>query len=1243
MLKESSLKNSRLLVAFLLFFTITLHSNSVFAQKDNQTTEALNNNVYIRGKVVSSDTQKAIPFCSIQVENSFIGTSSNELGEFEIKVTQFPTKLIFSHLSYTEQRLTISEETSTLVVKMEPANNVLEEVVVKFPKDKVDQYAIDLAKKAYNNVLLSTKKINKYGKAFYRQKSKNSKEYSEFSEIIYDVRYDASGVLDWSILEGRYALKEEYINNKNFSRLSYTLKSIQPNTDDAIFPLREDLELYYNVNVKDVYENGPQNITVLAFTPKASSSNKPIFSGEVYVNTKTNDVLKVKGSLFDDSLKIILLKDKEATKKDYTLSYEMAFKKGSDGILLDYINISQEFDYVKNDKIETHISSSSNLTFFEYYQPTSLKKLGGKSRRGKSDWEKLNTIGYNKRFWENNAIVKRTPIESDVIRAFETNNSFETIFLNSREQIMAIQSKIGQDPFIRTLDKITNKYNNYNPVEKVFIHTDRDRLRPGDNLWYSAYTVLGEFHYYSNASKVVYIDLVNQKNEIVVSQKKYLFDGKSNGDLTIPPDLPEGNYELRGYTDWMKNYPEEFIFKKRIQIKTNSELDISNPVSKKIDLQFFPEGGHMIENLAGRVALKAIGYNGLGINLKGKIYDSKGNYVTLFQSREKGMGVFNFKPKSGESYTAILEDNSRHQLPKAISSGYSMLVNNINSKNIKVKIQASPDLAGKNFYLIGHVLNQKYYQARFNFGGKSYVSVEIPKNRIPSGVLTLTLFDDNMKPWCERIVFINNQEELVIQTSVDKSALDKGGDVQVNVLITDTEGKPVSTNFSLAITNKNRVVKNDYQSNILTHLLLESDLKGHVEDPAFYFKNRKRSTRYKLDLVMLTNGWRRFQWGRMKNYDIDSVKNHPFAKGFELSGVAKTMQNKPLFSSKLNMIAKSKAGLKMFSTTTDNLGHFTFKNLTFSDSTKIVLNAYDRKREPIDVKITLDRRVNAIQMLPQPFILEEKKNSKVILGETTELEAEYKKMVLEAKINTASILKKGIVLDEVIVKNNKRKISGRKSRFGIEPDAVLDLDSNQYFVDQLFKLPGVTVVGNRMTPLNPPRVSIRGSAPLWVVDGIPYASGGTGAGGASPSMAREGIIPGVVLDLSTRDIERVEVLKDIAATSQYGSRGNGGVIVIYTKGGSYNKQDIISPDFTILGMISEKEFYVPKYEIQANLKENKNTISTLYWNPSLVTNKQGFSSIKFQNQGNLKEIQIAIEALSENGLPGSYLQSFTKK
>lgn len=1188
----------------------------------------------IQGKIINKKTGDIIPYCGIRLGSTYTGTSSNQDGEFLIDVDSLPVKLTFSHISYKEKTITVSKF-SDLVVELSPLVNTLDEVVLETAKNEKNYYAINLAKKAIEKVEKSSNE-NKYGKAFYRQKSKKGEIYTELSEIIYDIEYSKNGINKWDILEGRYAKKPKGLSNKNYTLLSKILKSTQPDTDDLIFLLHPDLERFYNVDVIKTINSDKDKIVVLKFTP-LKNLKLPMFKGEVYISTYTYDILKVVGTISHENLKLIGFSEKNVLKKNYQLSYEMVFKK--DSILssvIDYIKVDQEFDYYKDDKFNGHFSSSSNLTFFEYYAPTSRKRLGRQFSRRKSDWQKLDVIGYNEKFWEDNEIVKRTPVEKEVISSFKKDKAFNSIYLNIHEQIALMQSSISHHPFIKEQDSALKAYNNYNPVEKVYLHTDKDIFIPGENLWYSGYVVLGSNHYLSLASKFLYVDLIDSNNNIVASQIQEIIEGRVKGSFEIPK-VTSGIYQLRSYTDWMRNYDDAFYFSKNIKVFNNENTEsISIGDDDRIDLQFFPEGGSAVVGLIGKIAFKAIGNDGLGKKIKGKIINSKGEHILDINSLENGAGIFSFKPENREVYKAILEDNSRHKLPKALNQGYTMSVNNINAKIIRVRIQASEELKNSVFYLIGNIRNKKYFQGKYEFDEESFIDIEIPKNKLPSGVMTLTLFNENKKPCNERVLFINNQEELIISSTLNKSKFNARDKFILNINVTDPNGRAVSTDLSVAITDAEKAAKDVNSANILTQLLLESDMKGYIENPAFYFENQKRSTRSRLDLVMLTHGWRRFDWEKIMTEKADNQKDFSFSDGFSISGTARKLNNKFLQNITLRVIAKSKNKIRMYETRTGAKGKFSVDNISHSGLTEFVFNAYNENNKQVDVKITLDND----KAFSPPLLSDS--NKKMRNFNKSNKEKEYvTNLILKRKIDSTfefrdNSAEKTEVLEEINLIANEKK-STTPSLYGVIPDKTLYMKDNQNmdFLQRLSLEPGVRVAGSGQSA----RVLIRGgsnsfqlrSDPLWVIDGMPLQ--------ATDST---GMIPLPVATLSTFQIEKIDILKG-ASAAVFGARGGNGVIIIYTKNAEINyANDILSPQFKIMGYSEVKEFYSPKYDVK--LKEHKKSDyrTTLYWNPSIMTDKKGNATVTFFNSDEARQIQIAIEGLSIYGDPGVYLQTFSE-
>ena len=524
---------------------------------------------------------------------------------------------------------------------------------------------------------------------------------------------------------------------------------------------------------------------------------------------------------------------------------------------------------------------------------------------------------------------------------------------------------------------------------------------------------------------------------------------------------------------------------------------------------------------------------------------------------------------------------------------------------------------------------------------------------MPSGVMTLTLFDSQKTPWCERLVFINNQDDLVITANISPKKFKPRSEIAIDVRVTDTDGRPVVAELSIAVTDVNQGQKNQRTSNILTHLLLQSDVKGHITEPGLLFQNQKKSTLHALDLIMLTQGWRKIPWR-----DIEAVTNSPkefnFVKGLSISGIASSLNNKPLDNTALTVIAKSDDQMGMLSVKTALDGSFNIPDFNFKDTTDIAFNAFNASDKPIDVKVTLEKQETT---LPPPRY----KNMAIESEKSNEVRYPQK------KIGHLSDFENATKLDEVIITDKKieKSRNASPSVYGQMPDATLYMEdhrSAQTVLDLVRRFGGVTVNGNT--------VSIRnGGTPLWVLNGVPVnndnpsassqarviqtqrPSTDQGAGSAVPvnlSLSMEqsltpSPVPTFIATMDTYTVERVEILKGPSAAI-YGSRGANGVILIYTKrGGGETIATSISPDFTIVGHAPEREFYSPKYNVVLEEKNPSDHRATLYWNPSFTTDSNGNARLLFYNSDNAKQIQVDIEGLSYFGTPGKYLQTFGVK
>jgi hypothetical protein len=193
-------------------------------------------------------------------------------------------------------------------------------------------------------------------------------------------------------------------------------------------------------------------------------------------------------------------------------------------------------------------------------------------------------------------------------------------------------------------------------IEKAYLHFDKSYYDPGDTIYFKAYVTAGERHELSKISGVLHVDLISKGDSVIMqSLILQLTNGQAWGDFALPAYIPKGNYRVRAYTQWMQNSGSKYFFDKNIPVTGRSISKMTGAVKttdKKIDVQFFPEGGSFVNAVPCKMAFKALGSDGLGVNIKGVIVDNLNKEVTKFASTHLGMGQFFITAEDGKSYKA---------------------------------------------------------------------------------------------------------------------------------------------------------------------------------------------------------------------------------------------------------------------------------------------------------------------------------------------------------------------------------------------------------------------------------------------------------------------------------------------------------------------------------------------------------------------------------------------------------------
>ena len=424
--------------------------------------------------------------------------------------------------------------------------------------------------------------------------------------------------------------------------------------------------------------------------------------------------------------------------------------------------------------------------------------------------------------------------------------------------------------FAQTLPNIQDKFESYSRntlQEKLFVHTDRGTYFTGEILWFKIYAVDGVFNKPLNFSKVVYVDVLDDKQNAVLQAKISLDNGSGSGSLFVPVTINNGNYKLRAYTSWMKNFSPGYYFEKTITI-INPQLIPEASTAKNtavFDMQFFPEGGNLVSGIQSKVAFKAAGPDGKGIDFKGAVIDQKNDTIIRFAPLKFGMGHFLFTPAGNSTYRAVITVANNKpvikQLPAIAGQGYVMQLTDNVPGQLDVSVSSNGNPSDK-VYIFVHTrqIVKVAKEANLNNGLTHFL---IDKSSLDEGISHITIFNSARQPVCERLYFKRPPGKLFISANLDQQQYSCRKKVNIQVEAKNQSGNPLNANLSMSVYRLDGLQNAD-QGDILSYLWLSSDLQGSIESPGYYFTNESGANEA-VDNLMLTQGWRRFEWTNILN------------------------------------------------------------------------------------------------------------------------------------------------------------------------------------------------------------------------------------------------------------------------------------------------------------------------------------------------------------------------------------------
>jgi alpha-2-macroglobulin-like protein len=329
----------------------------------------------------------------------------------------------------------------------------------------------------------------------------------------------------------------------------------------------------------------------------------------------------------------------------------------------------------------------------------------------------------------------------------------------------------------------------------------------------------------------------------------------ANGRAYIRVPLPADISKADGLLNVMLDYQGE-----------TESISRSIPLTlDDIKIQFFAEGGDAVEGLPTRMAFKATNGFGKPADVSGSVFDAAGQKVADFESYHNGMGAFDLLPRRGQAYTARLHkpfhSEKSHPLPAAKPAGATLRLQERGTGELVFEAtSASP----QEMTLVGVCRSEMFFSQEIARGQSG--PIRVPVSELPMGVAYFTLFDAQGQPVAERLTFVGRDKGLQVEAKSNKKTYLPREKVEISLRVRDHRGKPLRGTFSMAVVDAaQRAFADDKQGNIMASLLLEQDVKGKVEEPNFYFDEREPKSEQALEYLLMTQGWRRFDWKTIQN------------------------------------------------------------------------------------------------------------------------------------------------------------------------------------------------------------------------------------------------------------------------------------------------------------------------------------------------------------------------------------------
>ena len=769
----------------------------------------------------------------------------------------------------------------------------------------------------------------------------------------------------------------------------------------------------------------------------------------------------------------------------------------------------------------------------------------------------------------------------------------------------------AQDQLIDNLQQQYQNYQSGNLQEKLFVHTDKTFYLAGETVWFKVYALDASFHKPLAISSVAYIEILNKDLKPVVQSKVAMSNGNGNGSFILPGSLSSGNYIFRAYSSWMKNFSPDFYYEQTLHIVNTLKLTPTSNSPKPLpNIQFFPEGGTEVLGFVGKIAFKATDGEGRGIDCQGLIVNNHNDTISRFQSLHNGMGNFQLKPEKNSSYYAVLKINDtliKEKLPDADDRGFIMKVNTDEAGKLNVSVFATPDFNNTRIYLFAHT-RQVVKNVQSAVVKEGTATFMIDKKDLGDGISAITLFNSLRQPVCERLVFKRPHETLLIQSKTDQPTYTIRKPVNISLNTSNSVNLPLAGNLSMSVFMIDSL-QHIPEQNIVYWLYLNSDLKGRIQSPEYYFSNPDKTTDEAVDNLLLTQGWRRFKWNEVFDYRKPSFEFLPELEGPVVNG-------KIINKSSGTPVATSGAYLSIpgndyaFSSATSDaqgLIRFGFKDI-YKNNALVVQPAQGKDSGyRIDITSPFSDKYSST---PVRTLALSKTQENILLTRSISNQVE----------NTYGVDKKRRY---TLTDPDTTSFYGNPDRLYYLEDytrfQTMEEVMREFVEDVRVRKDGdhfTFKVRNRLFG------TYFEDDPLILLDGIPISDAGK------------------IIALDPLKVKKIEV---VMHNYYVGSSVFEGIINVKSYSGEMGATQI-DPDALVVeyeGLQQQREFYSPSYssreEQDSHMPDFRNV---LYWAPQVKTGPDGKAQLSFYTSDLKGKFAVVTQGISSEGLPGNTVTLF---